>query len=161
MAPPRTLLLAPSWFSAARLGDGPALRVAEPPNRSGTWTWKDPQGATHRHEMEVEGVGAKFSARERSNALPPVRIRDPKLDGNKRRFHRCPRPEARRLPRRRGQPGTFNGKVSVTLEGQTTDCVWGANRSSLRRTVSMPESTSASETRRRPRQSGHLPRTIL
>lgn len=110
--------------------------------------------------MEVEGVGAKSSARERSNSLSPVRIRDPKLDGKKRRFHRRPRLEARRLPRRRGQPGTINGKISVTLEGQTTDYVWGANRSSLRRMVSMPESTS-SETRRRPRQSGRLPRTIL
>jgi hypothetical protein len=36
MAPPRTLLLALSWFSAVLLGEGLALRAAELPNLAGT-----------------------------------------------------------------------------------------------------------------------------
>jgi hypothetical protein len=141
MAPLRTFLLALSWFSAVFLGEGLALCAAEPPNLAGTWTWtwKDPQGATHRHVMEVEGVAAKLAARERSDALPPVRVSDLKLDGKNVGFTIV------RGPRRadyRGvvaDPDTINGKVSVALEGQTTEYVWKAKRGKAPEDKNEPE----------------------
>jgi hypothetical protein len=103
------------------------------PNLAGnwTWSWKDPAGVTHRHLMEVEGVGAKLAASERFDDLMPVPVRDLQLDGKSLRF------TVIRGDRRADYHGivadrdTINGTVKVTAMGETTEDRWEATRKKL------------------------------
>ena len=86
---------------------------------------------THRHLMEVEGVGAKLAARERFDDLMPVPVRDLQLDGKSLRF------TVIRGDRRADYHGivadrnTINGTVKVTAMGETTEDRWEATRKKL------------------------------
>ena len=68
-------------------------RAAEPPKLAGTWTWtwKDRIGETHRHILEVEGVGTKLAARELFDDQPAVAVSNLTLDGSIGPVHRRPR----------------------------------------------------------------------
>jgi hypothetical protein len=106
-------------------------RAADVPKLAGnwTWSWKDPAGATHRHILEVEGVGAKLAARERFDDLPAVRVADLKLDGKDVRFSVVR--DQRRADYRGvvdGDGATINGTVTVTSDGESNEFVWKAAR---------------------------------
>jgi hypothetical protein len=118
------LLAAPSAFTAT------SHAADEAPNLAGTWiwSWKDPEGGTHRHVLEVEGIGGKLAAREQFDNLAPVPALDLQLMGKTVRF------TVVRGERRADYQGvmadrdTINGKVKVTSEGQTTEDLWEATR---------------------------------
>jgi len=129
----RTLVRAFSLIGllAAHPSITPTCRAAdEIPNLAGTWTWswKDPEGGTHRHVLEVEGIGAKLAAREQFDNLAPVPALDFQLRGKTVRF------TVVRGERRADYDGvvadrdTINGKVKVTSKGQTTEDLWNATR---------------------------------
>ncbi len=135
LAPPRNLLVALSLLPAvlvpvatARSADAP--KAADVPKMAGTWnwTWKDKDGKTHRHILEVEGIGKKLAARERFDKLPPVAVTDLKLDGKNIRF------AVVRGEHRADYSGvvvdanTINGTVKVTDEGEASEFVWEAKR---------------------------------
>src|SRR5262249_36895009 len=52
------LVLALAVTSAARAADMPKLAG------NWTWSWNDAAGETHRHILEIEGLGEKLAARE-------------------------------------------------------------------------------------------------
>ena len=60
----------------------------EVPDLAGTWTWswKDPEGGTHRHVLEVEGIGKKVAAREQFDDLEPVPALDFQVVGKTVKF---------------------------------------------------------------------------
>lgn len=128
--PLRTSLLVLCCAAAALLGSGSALRADEPPKLDGTWTWtwKDPQGATHRHVLEVEGVGKKLAARERFDALPPVPASGLKLDGKNIQFTVVRGDKRADYRGVLDDPDTINGKVSIKQDGDLNEYLWKATR---------------------------------
>jgi hypothetical protein len=106
--------------------DKTAGAADEPPKLAGTWTWswKDPAGETHRHLLEVEGLGTKLAARERFDELEPVAVRDLRLDGKSIHF------TVVRGDRRADYDGivakadTINGLVKITTKGETVEYPW-------------------------------------
>ena len=101
------------------------------PPLAGTWEWewKDGQGTTHRHVLEVEGVGKALAARERFDDLEPVKVDDLDVRGKQVRF------VVKRGDRRSEYagtldgPNTLNGKVSVTAaDNQPNAFTWTARR---------------------------------
>ncbi len=129
----RASLLALGSLSAIILGGNNLGRCADdPPKLAGTWTWtwKDPQGETHRHVLEVEGIGTKLAARERFDDLAPVRVSDLKLDGKKIQFtvvRGAKRSDYKGVVAD-PDPDTMSGKVTITQEGQPTEFLWKAQR---------------------------------
>jgi hypothetical protein len=129
LAPPRTWLVALSLLSVSLATSEPS-RGADLPKLAGTWnwTWSDKDGHTHRHILEIEGIGNKIAARERFDQLPPVAVTDLKLEGKDIRF------AVIRGDHRADYAGvvtdrdTINGKVKVTDDGETTEFVWTAKR---------------------------------
>jgi hypothetical protein len=89
--------------------------------------------------MEVEGVAAKLAARGRFDALPPVRVSDLKLDGKNVGFTIVRGPPRADYLGVVADPDTSHGKVSVTLEGQTTESVWKAKRGKVPQGQKAPE----------------------
>jgi hypothetical protein len=93
-----------------------------------TWSWKGPAGETHRHLLEVEGIGTKLAARERFDDLESVPVRDLQLVGKSLRF------SVVRGDRRADYSGivadrdTINGIVKVTVMDETTEFPWEAAR---------------------------------
>jgi hypothetical protein len=117
------LLSASTWLTArARADDVPSLVG------TWTWSWKDPQGETHRHVLEVEAAGEKLAARERFDDLPPARVEKLTLDNKKVRF------SVVRGEHRADYSGTLdgsdiiNGTVIVTDAGQSHEFVWKAEK---------------------------------
>jgi len=74
MAVRRKTLVALSVLPVALLWLAPATRAANVSKLAGAWTWwwKDQSGRTHRHLLEVEGIGTKLAARERFDDQSPV-----------------------------------------------------------------------------------------
>ncbi len=107
-----------------------ARAADEAPGVAGTWTWswKDPAGLTHRHVLEVEGLGTKLAARERFDDLEPVPVQDLRLVGKTLSFHVI------RGARRADYKGavtaddTIRGTVTVTSQGQSNEDLWEARR---------------------------------
>ncbi len=93
-----------------------------------TWTWKDRIGETHRHVLEVEGVGATLAARELFDDEGPARASNLTLDGTALKF------TVVRDDRRADYSGKvadadhINGTVTVTSGGQAQEFVWKAER---------------------------------
>jgi hypothetical protein len=119
-------VLAPS--ATSRAADAP--KASDVPKLAGTWnwTWKDKSGQTHRHILEVEGVGKKLAARERFDKLPPVAVTDLKLDGKTIRFAVVRGEHRADYSGVVADANTINGTVKVTDEGETTEFVWEAKR---------------------------------
>jgi hypothetical protein len=94
-----------------------------------TWTWKDAGGQTHRHTMEVEGVGAKLAAREIFDREPSVRVENLKLDGKAVRFRVVRGPRKAEYSGKVGDADHINGTVTVTAgDGVAVENVWKAER---------------------------------
>lgn len=119
-----------------------ASRAADVPKLAGnwTWTWKDAAGDTHRHILEVEGLGEKLAARERFDDEPAVKVAELSLDGRKVKF------SVVRDKRRAEYSGvvadddkTINGTVNVTVDGQTNEFVWKATHEPAPKTVAPRE----------------------
>jgi hypothetical protein len=141
LAPPRNLLVAlgllPGVFvplAAAFADDAP--KASDVPKLAGTWnwTWKDKSGLTHRHILEVEGVGKKLAARERFDKLPPVAVTDLKLDGKNIRFAVVRGEHRADYSGVVADANTINGTVKVTDEGETSEFVWEARRETKKTT---------------------------
>jgi hypothetical protein len=93
-----------------------------------TWTWKDRLGETHKHVLEVEGVGSKLAARELFDDEAPARASNLTLEGSAVRF------TVVRDNRRADYSGKvadadhINGTVTITSDGQAQEFVWKAER---------------------------------
>ena len=116
------------WSRPRRgLGDGAGRRA---PKLAGTWTWewKDAEEKTHKHVLEVEGVGAKIAARERFDDLAAIKVTELKLDGKALSF------TVQRGDRRSEYKGTvadadtINGTVTVSVNNQPNQFGWTAKR---------------------------------
>lgn len=95
---------------------------------SWTWTWKDRQGNTHKHVLEVEGKGKTLAAREVFDDQEPVRVNPLTVDGNSVRFTVV---RGERKAEYRGKVADadhVNGTVLVTVDGQTNEFEWKAER---------------------------------
>ncbi len=107
-----------------------ASAADDPPKLAGTWSWKwkDAQGETHRHTLEVEGAGNKMTARERYDDEAAIKADDLKLDGKTITF------SVRRNGRLSAYKGTvasaetINGHVTVTIDGMESEYGWTASR---------------------------------
>lgn len=102
----------------------------DPPKLSGTWTWKwkDAQGETHRHVLEVEGVGDKLAARERFDDNAAIKVDDLKLDGKTISFVVNRDKRRSRYKGTVASADTINGMVSVVVDGQESEFGWTATR---------------------------------
>jgi len=116
------LLLAFSGFGVALGADVDALVG------SWTWSWKDGQGVTHNHVLEVEGAGEKVAAQETFDEEKPVKVTDLKVSGQKVSF------SVLRDKRQATYTGTLKGKdlidgmVTVSNEGQPNEFGWQAKK---------------------------------
>jgi len=100
------------------------------PKLAGTWkwSWKDAAGETHRHVLEIEGVGDKLTGRERFDDKAAIKVDDLKLVGKKISF------SVTRDNRRAEYEGTVDstdlitGNVTVVQGGQSSEFGWSASR---------------------------------
>lgn len=120
------------WLSLmVLLAQVPAV-ADEPTDVAGTWTWswKDAQGTTHTHVLDVEkGAKGELAARERYDDLEAVKVDDLKVNGKDVTF------SVKRGERHSSYSGkladgdTINGKVMVTVNGgQAGEYGWTATR---------------------------------
>jgi hypothetical protein len=94
-----------------------------------TWTWKDHNGQTHRHVLQVEGLDTKLAARETFDDEPPVRAETLKFKDKTLRFTVTRGPRRAEYTGKLSDPDHLNGTVVVTTgEGQATEHVWKAER---------------------------------
>ena len=112
-------------FAAAR-----AASADDPSALVGTWawTWKDAEGVTHKHKLEVEGTGDKVAASETFDDEAPVKVTDLKLADKKVSFSVL---RGKRLARYSGtlkEDDLLDGIVLVSIEGQETEYGWEARR---------------------------------
>jgi hypothetical protein len=100
------------------------------PKLAGTWTWswKDPAGETHRHLLEVEGIGTKLAARERFDELEPIAVRDLRLDAKKIHFTVVRGDRRADYDGIVAKPDTINGTVKITTKGETVEYPWECSR---------------------------------
>lgn len=116
------LLLAAPWAAPARADDAAKLVG------TWTWSWKGPDGTTHKHVLDVEGAGEKLAARERFDDLEAVKVNDLKVEGQKVSF------SVLRGKRRSEYNGKFDGadtldgKVLVEDDGHSNEYTWTAKR---------------------------------
>jgi hypothetical protein len=107
----------------AAVAEGPEALVG-----SWVWTWKDGEGATHKHVLDVEAAGGKLSARERFDEKGPMKVDDLKLDGDQVVFS-VKRPD--RMAEYKGKllgGKTINGIVNVAVNGQAQEFQWTAEK---------------------------------
>jgi len=112
---------------------GPARAPAadDPPKVAGTWSWKwkDAQGETHSHVLEVEGAGDKLAARERYDEEAAVKVDDLKLAGKKISFAVNRKGRHAEYKGTVDSADTINGVVVVVPEGgQPSEFGWTAKR---------------------------------
>jgi hypothetical protein len=104
---------------------------AKPLDLAGTWSWqwKDPQGMTHRHVLEVAGEGTKLVARERFDDQEPVKVNDLRVDGTTVSFTVLRGDSTARYSGTRADQNTINGKVMTTgANNQASEYGWTATR---------------------------------
>jgi hypothetical protein len=115
-----TLLIGPSWAAST---DGPKSVAG-----TWSWTWKDGEGKTHKHVLDLEAAGDKLTGRERFDDLDSVKVDDLKLRDGELTF------VVTRGPRRAEYTGklvgtkVINGQVNVAIQGQSTEYQWTAER---------------------------------
>jgi hypothetical protein len=93
-----------------------------------TWSWKDPSGVTHRHLLEVEGLGARIAARERFDDLEPVKVLDIRLSGKTIHFTVARGDYRSDYDGVVADPDTINGTVKITTKGETVEYPWSSTR---------------------------------
>ena len=127
----RSLLLVAFALTLARpWASTPVGAAEEVPGLAGawTWSWKDTAGQTHRHLLEVEGLGAKVAARERFDDLEPAPVQNLQVAGKNIRFTIV---RGNRSAEYRGilaDRDSINGTVLVTFSGETSEDPWEATR---------------------------------
>ena len=114
---------------------GSTLHASSPPPEktpdfAGTWmwSWKDSQGRTHQHVLEIEGTGSTLAGRERFDDEGPVRVTEIKTERNKVQFTVV---RGARRAEYRGvidKSDDINGTVVTTDGGETQEAVWKAKR---------------------------------
>ena len=118
-------------FAIAIIGAATTLALAvEPSSISGTWTWewKDGQGITHRHVLDIEGDGNSLAGLERFDDLPAVKVEGLKVEGKAVNF------SVKRGERHASYSGKFtdadtiSGNVNVAVDNQTSEFAWTASR---------------------------------
>jgi hypothetical protein len=121
------LLTVGLWVPSSSPGQKPDVSTL-----AGTWTWswKDPEGKTHKHVLEVEGVDRALAAREIFDEEQPVKATGLTFDGKTVKF------TVVRGERRADYTGKLDGKdkingtvtTTTTASGQTNEFVWKAER---------------------------------
>jgi len=110
-------------------GHSPA-QSPEPPKLAGTWTWswKDRIGETHRHTLEVEGVGTKLAARELFDDLPAVKVSNLALEGTSIRFTVVRDTRKADYNGKVADADHINGTVTILTGEQSQEFGWKAER---------------------------------
>jgi hypothetical protein len=93
-----------------------------------TWSWKDAEGVTHKHTLEVEGTGDKLAARETYDELEPIKVTDLKRTGKTVTFSVLRGKRQSSYSGELKESDRIEGKVNVTIEGQTSEYGWEAKR---------------------------------
>jgi hypothetical protein len=123
-----------AWLSCVCLLG--SVRADEPVDLAGTWTWswKDAQGETHRHVLEIEGSGSKLTARERFDDQDAVKINDLKVVDKKINFSVLRGDRRAMYEGTIAAPDTINGKITVSSEGgQENEFGWTATRQPVKK----------------------------
>ena len=109
---------------------GPAALADDPPKLAGTWTWKwkDAQGETHRHVLEVEGPADKLVGRERFDDEAAIKVDDLKLAGKKITFAVTRKGRRAEYTGTVASADTINGMVTTVIDGQSSEFGWTASR---------------------------------
>lgn len=117
-------------FSTGSLLLAIAEEPAAVPSLAGTWiwTWKGPDGQTHRHTLEVEGTGNKLAAREIFDDDRPVRVTPITLEGTALTFVIQRDGRTAEYKGKLADPDHVSGTVIVTTNGQAVEHVWNAER---------------------------------
>jgi hypothetical protein len=126
-SPSSTLALA---ALAVAIGAPRAVLAAGPDDLAGswTWTWKDGQGKTHKHVLDVESAAGKLAARERFDDEESVKVDDLKVKGDDVSF--VVKRKARTAEYKGKLIGgkTINGIVNVAVNGEAQEFQWTAER---------------------------------
>ncbi len=101
-----------------------------PPKLAGTWTWtwKDRIGETHRHVLEVEGVGDKLAAREIFDDEAPVRVSKLVLENATLQFTVIRDKRKADYVGKVADADHINGTVTISSDGQAQEFPWQAER---------------------------------
>jgi hypothetical protein len=122
-------LVVPSWSPGQKSDVSPLAGTW-------TWSWKDPEGKTHKHVLEVEGVDRALAAREIFDDEQPVKATGLRFDGKTVKF------TVVRGERKADYTGKLDGKdkingtvtTSAGTTGQTNEFVWKAERRKVPKT---------------------------
>lgn len=108
--------LTPLALALTLTAAGAVDEEATPADLAGTWTWswKDAQGTTHKHVLEVESAGGKLTARERMDDLEPVKVGDLKRTGDRVTFSVLRGDTRAAYDGKLADADTINGDVMVT-----------------------------------------------
>lgn len=112
-----------SGLNSVRADDKPASLVG-----TWRWSWKDADGVTHKHALEVEGTGDKLAAREVYDDQEPIKVTDLKRNGKKVTFSVL---RGKRQSNYTGElkaDDRIEGTVNVTVEGQNSEFGWESKR---------------------------------
>lgn len=100
-----------------------------------TWTWKDEQGNTHRHVLEVEGKPGAYVARERFDEMESVKVNDLKVEGKEVNFTVLRDQRKALYAGKFAERDTINGTVSVAgADNQPREFGWTARRQAAKST---------------------------
>ncbi len=126
---PITLLLGTAVLAFIAVPRGYSA-AADVPEIAGTWTWswKDAKGQTHKHVLELEGVGAKLAAREIFDDEPPVKVDNLTLKGKDFKFNVMRDGRKAEYSGKVADADHINGTVTVTVDGQPRENEWKAER---------------------------------
>lgn len=120
-------ILAASSLTAAGRS---TAETTEPTKLAGTWvwTWKDRIGETHKHILEVEGVGTELAARELFDDQPSVKVGNLTYDGASVRFTVVRDKRTAQYIGKVVDSDHIDGRVTVTSDGQSEEFGWKAER---------------------------------
>lgn len=97
-----------------------------------SWSWKDAQGKTHTHVLEVVKAGSNVAVRERFDDEQPVQVNDLKVVGNRVNFSVLRGERRAAYAGTRAGADTINGTVTVTNKARNDESSWTARRTPSR-----------------------------
>jgi hypothetical protein len=125
-----TLLSAATIAAALSLGVAVPAHPDGPDDLLGSWTltWKDGEGKTHKHVLDVESAAGKLTARERFDEQESIKVDDLKVKGDDvffvvKRGGRTAEYKGKLVGNK-----TINGIVNVAVNGQAQEFQWTAER---------------------------------
>jgi hypothetical protein len=95
---------------------------------SWVWSWKGPDGLTHRHVLEVEGVGKALAAREIFDDQPPVKVSNLLFDGTAVKFTVDRGARRAEYSGKMTDADTIQGTVTTTTTSESREFTWKAER---------------------------------